>query len=98
MKYVRPSRICKRCGKDKPHEAHGLCKSCYGRRYPRQDAPNGVSTQHHSRTPDAVASRIEDYALIRPTVADHREAALRLGVSYRTILRYNRRLEEESNT
>ena len=32
---ARPIIICKECGKEKPHKAHGLCKSCYNRQCKR---------------------------------------------------------------
>lgn len=96
MKYVRPIRNCGHCHQDRPHEAHGLCKTCYSRRrYPRTDAPNGNSTQRHSRSRDAVESRVDDYRLLRtdPRVS-RAEAARRVGISYRTAERYDQRLKD----
>lgn len=102
-KYVRPIRTCRRCRKDKPHEAHGCCHSCYQIERREVSGPYGGRTGNphgrgHSRTPDAVASRLDGYALIRPTVATRREAAQRLGISYRTASRYEALLNEKSDT
>jgi len=33
--YEKPLIICKKCGREKPHHAHGLCKACYALQYER---------------------------------------------------------------
>jgi primosomal protein N' len=98
MTYVRRKVRCERCKRDRPHVAFGLCGSCYRRRWPRCDSPTGnPGGRGVSRAPDEVASRIEDYALLRSDRSVTRaEAARRVGISYKTAERYDRRLNEES--
>ncbi|TDD32467.1 hypothetical protein E1287_22530 [Actinomadura sp. KC06] len=88
-----------KCRKVKPHHARGECLGCYRKRYPKCDAPIGnPGGKGQSRDPGAVASRVEDYAFVRSDRSVSRaEAAARVGISYRTAMRYDQRLNETSN-
>ena len=97
-----PVRLCRGCGRHRPHWGRGLCRACwdadrrarFGRYEPNTGNPGGRGIP---TAPDAVASRIEEYAYIRPHTRNRREAAARVGISYRTASRYEARLKEASN-
>lgn len=100
-RYVRPVRKCRRCRKDKPHEAHGYCHSCYQIERRKDSGPYGGRTGNpygrgHSRTPDAVESRVDDYRLLRSAGVKRAEAARRTGISYRTAERYDQRIKDQT--
>lgn len=101
---TRPARTCAapHCGREftnpvyrrnaasYPRRGHcGYCPPCYRRwadhGYPPQGPP---SPQRSGRKPGPVAGRVEDYAEFRALGLSRAEAALRLGITRRTIQRY----------
>lgn len=97
-----PIRTCARCRRDRPHWAKNRCRSCYTHllrsKAGRYDALTGnPGGRGVSTTADAIESRVEDYALLRSDRAVSRaEAARRVGISYRTALRYDQRLKDQA--
>ncbi|WP_067483824.1 hypothetical protein [Actinomadura hibisca] len=97
----RPIRRCTRCTRDRPHRALGLCDSCYTRRpgARRYDAPIGAAPGAPGvlRSAEVIAGRVEDYReLTREMRLSKKAAAARLGISYKTALRYEQRLRAEA--
>jgi hypothetical protein len=83
---------CRSCQRRPANHARGLCGSCYNRwRYygKPQDGPPPP------RTGGPCADRIEDYLDLRMWGLSKQQAAERLGVTLRTIWRYEHRLRQE---
>ena len=82
------------CGHDRPHHADGQCARCYGLRYrPRTGNPGGHGVH---KTRDDIDGRLEDLAELLRRETDRLVIARRLGISYRTLDRYQARLRERA--
>lgn len=66
MKRPGPIRVCAECGREREHEAHGLCRTCYTRWRRRAALAAG-------RVP-RIAARVQDYAEVR-SLGETRETA-----------------------
>ncbi|WP_289009372.1 hypothetical protein [uncultured Thermomonospora sp.] len=80
MKRPGPIRVCAECGREREHEAHGLCRTCYTRWRRRAALAAG-------RVP-RIAARVQDYAEVRSLGETRETACARLGISVRTAVRY----------
>lgn len=76
---TRPIRVCAGCSRERPHKAHGLCQTCYSRRYHQALADDRESK---------IAARVQDYAEVRGQGETRETACARLGISVRTAVRY----------
>lgn len=94
---TRPLIRCACCDRLGPHKAHGWISACYRRWLDHGKPPGGPPApyQHHQqpRPYDVYA----DYVHLRSLGYSRAEAAARLGVSRRTIQRYDRRREREEH-
>lgn len=94
---------CANCGEPRPPKggwrkgwACGYCPACY-KRWRRHGSPAGGPPPPRPRAPRAArAGRVEDYTDLRSWGIPDSQAAERLGVSVRTLLRYKRDLREAS--
>jgi hypothetical protein len=79
---------CDSCGREMKHQAHGWCKACWGR-WDRAGRPAvGPPPKRYGRYG-------EYYELTRDQHYSLRGAAARMGVSHRTVQRYEARLRKE---
>ena len=90
----RTPAVCTGCRRLRPIKSDDHCGTCYTRRYQPLVGNPGAAGVHKSR--DVIAGRIEDLAELRVQRADQRQIAHRLGVSVRTVQRYQARLRQES--
>ena len=88
---------CRGCGRRrrKRQGARDYCGTCYGRwayhGYPQEGPPSPVL----SVAPAERAGRIEDFVELRSWGVSREEAARRLGVSLRTVERYDAALRAQ---
>ena len=67
--------VCKECGKEKPHHAHGLCKSCYTRQW------RVANPEYNRQWREANQAHIQEYD--RQYKEAHREERRESTRSYR---------------
>ena len=87
---TRPPAECWCCGHHRPHKGRGLCSTCYSRWNKQGFTGPGPGPEFQP-----AAERAAEHAATI-TRLPAREAADRLGVSTRTIVRYRRALREAS--
>lgn len=87
----RVIRVCSQ-GDGRPVKAHGWCKPCYQRWLCHgrpEDGPPPPGTRGNS-----CEGRVEDYTELKSWGLTRQQAAARLGVTLRTIVRYEHRLRQ----
>jgi len=90
-----PIRTCSRCGRDRRHEARGLCVTCY-RIVWQPYVPTGVGRGGPGvgRSADDMAGRMADVEELLGRRYSGGKIAERLGLSDRTVRRYISRLRQ----
>jgi hypothetical protein len=96
---------CQHCGRHRRHKGHGLCGACM-QRWDAAGRPDEVPVPRSNLDRLAIAweahraarqGRVDDYLILRDDCRLSRaEAAARLGVSLRTIERYEAQLRREA--
>lgn len=87
-----PIRCCLRCGRDRRHEARGLCVTCYHAK-PYEPTGTGRGGVGVPRDRATLAGRMDDFAELRRWGLSVHAAARRLGIALRTAWRYEARLK-----
>ncbi|MEV0660152.1 hypothetical protein ACIBI3_02235 [Actinomadura luteofluorescens] len=99
-----PARTCRDCGRNRPNHGRGLCRGCWLRQWRatngRYDVATGTGMGGPGipKTAADIAARLEDYAFLRALNVRRLDIAARLGVSYRTLNRYDARLRQQQDT
>lgn len=91
--------VCACCGEQGWHIGHGWRDACWRRWIEAGKPADGPPPPKPGsggvlKSREIVASRLEDLALLLDVGVDKREAARRIGVSYKTVCRYERRLAQ----
>ena len=101
MTRYRPNRTCNDCGRNRPHCGLGLCRGCWIRQWRathgRYDTPTGTGPGGPgiAKSANDIAARLEDYQELKAQNIKRLDIATRLGVSYRTLHRYEARLRQQ---
>ncbi|TDD32468.1 hypothetical protein E1287_22535 [Actinomadura sp. KC06] len=85
--------VCACCGLEGWHSSNGWRHACYQRWVYAGRPDSGPPPPRRAGRGAEAASRIEDYVELRSWQVPREEAAERLGVSIRTLFRYDRRLK-----
>lgn len=86
---------CVRCRQTREIKYVGECSYCYAARFaPRTGNPHGRGV---SKSQATIAGRIEDYLELLSYGEEPLTIAQRLGVSRRTLHRYDARLRQEAS-